>query len=224
MRTPDLPLNLTNLDQLNRKGGGRCVFLQSNDDVETRPDWLEGRENVPSELHHETTSVTELDKFPGLLERFIHGPIPETAHDTPKIPSSLSEDRGVDRIAEGNQQVLGVTGRQSPHYKAGPLQNQSRHAKSRMLAGRSKAPAVLVVVDKGDGIVDAFWFFFYSYNLGNVVLNIRFGNHVGDWEHTLVRFQHGKPIEIFYSQHYFGEAYTYEAVRKVGKRVGAPSR
>lgn len=85
--------------------------------------------------------------------------------------------------------------------------------------GRSDAPAVLIVVDKGHGIVDAFWFFFYSYNLGRKVLNVRFGNHVGDWEHSLVRFQHGKPKVVFFSEHFFGTAYTYDAVEKIGKRV-----
>jgi len=84
--------------------------------------------------------------------------------------------------------------------------------------GRSKAPAVLVVVDKGAGVVDAFWFYFYSFNLGNSVLNVRFGNHVGDWEHCMVRFYHGEPKALFFSAHTAGEAYSYEAVEKVGKR------
>lgn len=86
--------------------------------------------------------------------------------------------------------------------------------------GRSSAPAVLVTIDKGNGIVDAFWFFFYCYNLGNKVLNIRFGNHVGDWEHTLVRFKNGEPHEVFFSEHSWGEAYTWNAVEKYGQRVG----
>ena len=81
-------------------------------------------------------------------------------------------------------------------------------------SGRSSAPAILVVVPKEDGIVDAFWFFFYSYNLGNTVLNVRFGNHVGDWEHTAVRFVHGKPEYVYLSEHNFGEAYDYSAVEK----------
>ena len=85
--------------------------------------------------------------------------------------------------------------------------------------GRSDAPAVLIVVYKGRGIVDAFWFYFYSYNLGNVVLNVRFGNHVGDWEHSLVRFQNGKPKVVFFSEHNFGSAYSYSAVEKIGQRV-----
>ncbi|TKA77785.1 hypothetical protein B0A55_04697 [Friedmanniomyces simplex] len=80
--------------------------------------------------------------------------------------------------------------------------------------GKSNAPAVLVVVDKGNGTVDAFWFFFYSFNQGQKVLNIRFGNHVGDWEHTLVRFHHGKPHSVFFSEHDFGAAYAWHAVEK----------
>ena len=83
--------------------------------------------------------------------------------------------------------------------------------------GHSKAPATLVVVEKAHGVVDAFWFFFYSYNLGNEVF-LRFGNHVGDWEHTVVRFQHGRAKAVFVSEHYFGQAYTYRAVEKRGKR------
>ncbi|KAL8795008.1 MAG: hypothetical protein Q9195_002456 [Heterodermia aff. obscurata] len=86
------------------------------------------------------------------------------------------------------------------------------------IGGRSSAPAVLVTVNKGHGIVDAFWFYFYSYNLGNKVLNIRFGNHIGDWEHSLIRFQHGEPKIVFFSEHFFGQAYTYAAVEKIGRR------
>ncbi len=91
--------------------------------------------------------------------------------------------------------------------------------RSERQSGRSDAPAVLIVINKGRGIVDAFWFYFYSYNLGNVVLNVRFGNHVGDWEHSLVRFQNGKPKVVFFSEHNFGSAYSYSAVEKIGQRV-----
>ena len=80
--------------------------------------------------------------------------------------------------------------------------------------GSSTAPATLVVVPKEDGIVDAFWFFFYSFNLGQTVFNIRFGNHLGDWEHTLIRFKDGKPIEVFLSEHNFGDAYAWHAMEK----------
>lgn len=156
-----LPLNLSNLDQLNQFEKGRHVFLTSNDNVEDRPDWLGGQAN---------------------------------------IPDNFSDDANADHF-----------GFQTARSK---MWKQSR-------GGRSDAPAVLLTVDKGDGIVDAFWFFFYSYNLGNIVLNIRFGNHIGDWEHTLVRFQHGKPKVVFVSEHFFGSAYSYSAVEKIGNRVSS---
>ena len=88
--------------------------------------------------------------------------------------------------------------------------------------GYSKAPATLIWIDKGNGVVDAFWFFFYSYNLGNIVFNVRFGNHVGDWEHTMMRFVDGEPKWMFLSQHSGGDAYTFDAVEKKGKRVCLP--
>ena len=113
-------------------------------------------------------------------------------------------------------------------YKSSPtfplssiLRNRSPKA-VKTKGGDSDAPAVMLTVDKGNGILDAFWFFFYSYNLGNKVFNIRFGNHVGDWEHTMVRFQHGEPKAVFFSEHNFGSAYSYDAVEKIGKRVCPP--
>ncbi|KAL8798748.1 MAG: hypothetical protein Q9223_007772 [Gallowayella weberi] len=162
MAASSASLSLTNLDKLNEYTNGRFVYLTSDDNVEERPDWLEGEKNIPD--------------------------YPEELHQT--------------LLAGGNnlQQPFGT--------------DQERAVQG----GRSDAPAVLVVVDKGQGIVDAFWFFFYSYNLGNLVFNIRFGNHVGDWEHCLVRFEDGKPKHVFVSEHYFGQAYTYDAVEKLGKR------
>jgi hypothetical protein len=88
--------------------------------------------------------------------------------------------------------------------------------------GYSRAPSVLVLVDKGSGILDAFWFFFYSYNLGQTVFNIRFGNHVGDWEHAMIRFEAGIPRALYLSEHEGGQAYAWAALEKhVPQGVGA---
>jgi hypothetical protein len=88
--------------------------------------------------------------------------------------------------------------------------------------GFTKAECFLFVVDKGE-YVDAFWFFFYAFNLGNQVLGVRFGNHVGDWEHTAIRFRKdtGKPENVYYSEHEWGAAFWYDDVEKSkgGKRV-----
>ena len=50
------------------------------------------------------------------------------------------------------------------------------------------------------------------------VLGSRFGNHVGDWEHTMVRFIDGVPDTVYYSAHSGGAAYKYSAVEKIDVR------
>lgn len=40
---------------------------------------------------------------------------------------------------------------------------------------------VIIVVDKGDGITDAFFMYFYTYNKGPAALGHEVGNHLGDW-------------------------------------------
>lgn len=79
------------------------------------------------------------------------------------------------------------------------------------------APAVLVVVDKGNGWLDSYWFYFYSFNLGPFVMGRGpYGNHVGDWEHSLVRFYQGKPVTLWMSAHGGGNGYVFDTVEKYG--------
>ncbi|KAF2477891.1 uncharacterized protein BDR25DRAFT_206786 [Lindgomyces ingoldianus] len=211
--------NLTNLNDLNR--WGRFVYLQSDDNVEERPEWLGGETNIPNipdpdpwakwdeqigQRFEEDTDAEGEDWWEvGVGDtvdkggiRPVSGPITEPV----TVPTNT---------AEGEDLLHKIDKQWQPELARRKLGKE-------IVGGRSGAPAVLIVVDKGDGVVDAFWFFFYSYNLGNTVFNVRFGNHVGDWEHTVVRFQHGKPKAVFFSEHSFGEAYTYEAVEKIGKR------
>ena len=115
-------------------------------------------------------------------------------------------------------ELLGIPTHQEPLRSDSGKNHYTNSDDKKPHGGRSSAPAILVMVSKPSGILDAFWFFFYSYNLGHKVFNVRFGNHVGDWEHTMVRFHHGKPKYVFVSEHFFGEAYTYRAIEKIGKR------
>ena len=81
-----------------------------------------------------------------------------------------------------------------------------------------KGPAVLIVMDKGNGWVDAFWFYFYPFNLGPYIMGYGpWGNHIGDWEHSLVRFYMGEPKYLWMSAHAGGTAYKFEAIEKVKK-------
>ncbi|WP_437317548.1 Vps62-related protein [Sorangium sp. So ce385] len=70
---------------------------------------------------------------------------------------------------------------------------------------------------------DVIYWMFYPYNNGKVVCllyldyglgttcgkSIRFGNHVGDWEHMTVRFIDGRPAQVFLAQHSGGETLAY---------------
>jgi hypothetical protein len=224
--------NISNLGDLNK--WGRFVYLQSDDNVEDRPSWLGADYNIPNAPNDgnddDEDEDGEHDKGPdGHLEEDKNGeksgwwhvgvgdtrgrggirPDP-TAPGLP-IPSKTLEG---DELVDDNDK----------HWRSELRYARRSFTGKKVVGGRSDAPVPLVVVDKGDGVVDAFWFFFYSYNLGNAVFNIRFGNHVGDWEHTVVRFQHGEPKAVFFSEHSFGEAYTWDAVEKSGQRVSLLTR
>jgi Vacuolar protein sorting-associated protein 62 len=188
---------LQNLDDLNRWEHGRYVFLTSNDNVEERPEWLEGEKNIPvPPPQQEYLSEEDLIHTPG-----------------------RTYTEGVKQSVEDLKEWF-QTGEHSDDETHTDLKREakSKSAQQTMRGGRSDAPAVLIVVNKGQGIVDAFWFFFYSFNLGNVVFNIRFGNHVGDWEHVAIRFHNSQPKAVFFSEHSFGSAYSFDAVEKIGKR------
>lgn len=219
-------LNLTNLDELNKWDNGRFIYLTSNDNVEQRPDWLGGQKNIPDLpddpdqqqrndrngdnflLKHEKNNIgLERFRFKPNAERYFGAKFEQ---DQGKLGPKNEPDHMQNSVNGGKEDKI---------FGRDAAQAASDEIKKRQLAGRSDAPAILIVVNKGRGIVDAFWFFFYSYNLGNMVFNVRFGNHIGDWEHTLVRFVDGKPRYVYFSEHNFGEAYSYGAVEKIGKRV-----
>lgn len=212
----DEPLNsidhtwsLSNLHQLNKLG--EAIVLRSNDDVEDRPDWLHSHKNIPNEFDEDPSDGSPVPEHP---KKGSNEPLDRektTWYDVDKSHSMhrISDPRG--RQSGGNQHVMSKR----------DLSTDGDHAKRITTRGHkpdkdgySAAPAVLVVVDKGSGIVDAFWFFFYSYNLGQTVLGVRFGNHVGDWEHCMVRFEHGVPKGVYFSEHEGGQAYAWEAVEK----------
>ncbi|KAJ5779172.1 Vacuolar protein sorting-associated protein 62 [Penicillium paradoxum] len=202
---------LSDLHELNQWEKGRPVFLTSNDDVQTRPPWLEGERNIPETNDDKKESWADWD---GRVDGDIPGDTEENRakwydfHQLQQEDASEPESNFNEHLQA--QQVLKEHIRR--RYGGEEIYNDVG------AGGRSDAPAILVVMDKGNGIVDAFWFYFYSFNLGNTVVNVRFGNHVGDWEHSMVRFHNGKPKALFFSAHQGGEAYSYEAVEKIGHR------
>ncbi|KAF3004099.1 hypothetical protein E8E13_003774 [Curvularia kusanoi] len=79
--------------------------------------------------------------------------------------------------------------------------------------------SVIIINEKPNGSIDVFYFYFYAYNPGTKVLDISFldfGYHVGDWEHTMLRFASANlpPEAMWYSQHANGQAFRYSSVEK----------
>jgi Vacuolar protein sorting-associated protein 62 len=206
MNTSSSRHNVHNLHELNGGQRGKALFMHSKDDVEQRPDWLGSAYNKPipypdEEEEEEVDTYTEFtDESSEEIEKeFWFDPYGRKTKQAPPLSSSFRK--------------------QTP-----PRRRQKRTPALPSPGGYSPAPAHLILVDKGHGILDAFWFYFYSYNLGTTVLNIRFGNHVGDWEHSLIRFVNGTPKAVFFSAHSGGLAYAYEGVEKAKGPPGVKGR
>lgn len=81
------------------------------------------------------------------------------------------------------------------------------------------APVYAYWADKGDGVVDLVYFFYFPYNRGKEVVDTIWGNHVGDWEHITVRVLQRAddsliPSQVYLSAHDFGGAYMWADVEK----------
>ena len=194
LNTSDHKWTLHNLHKLNPLGD--LIMLRSNDDVESRPSWLHSHQNIPNPFKEKPGEAIKKPFHPH------GGALPIERERTTWY--DVDKNHPMHRISDPRHR-----GSDTQHAKRLTTRGHKPDAD-----GYSKAPAVLIVVDKGSGIVDAFWFFFYSYNLGQTVLGLRFGNHVGDWEHCMVRFENGVPRGVFFSEHEGGQAYAWEAVEK----------
>lgn len=79
--------------------------------------------------------------------------------------------------------------------------------------------SAIIVNDHGGGLVDVFYMYFYAFNYGGDYFGLNIGNHVGDWEHNMIRFRDGVPQAMWYSQHAEGQAFEYKVLEKEGTRV-----
>lgn len=226
------PMTLANMHRLNAEDGR--VFLTSKEDVEERPEWLHSHVGVPEAYEWEETEAErrrrEMDQEELRLrggtswwdvnkDRPLHrisDPRRIPYQDTSAPPYSRSRPFSSRAVRSKNLRRRQLAGEEPEPQRPfpGPPGSPDSDVNKPDPSGYSSAPAVLIMVDKGSGIMDAFWFFFYSYNLGQTVLEIRFGNHVADWEHCMIRFENGVPRAMFLSEHEGGQAYAWEALEK----------
>jgi hypothetical protein len=243
------PLSLGNMRPLNQYEPG-TVFLTSKEDVETRPEWLHSHVGEPSpfddggdepdtpgdshgpegdeEGRRSRDGTTWYDVGRNNPLHRISDPRKFPTKSTSRLIQKLlfqrhnlfSMDDRSDKLSPAHLPTPKPPN-QTPILPLSSSSSSSSRGYKPDAQGYSKAPAVLILVDKGSGILDAFWFFFYSYNLGQTVLGTRYGNHVGDWEHCMLRFEDGIPRGVFFSEHEGGQAYTFGAVEK-HKPTGRP--
>jgi hypothetical protein len=127
--------------------------------------------------------------------------INETVDSTAPNPVTLGNLNDLNEVGNGGVNVY-LTSKEGiealPAWFGGVTPNSASHE----TVGATSC--AIITVDKGNGLLDAFFFYFYAYNRGDWVLNLQaleFGDHVGDWEHNMVRFQDGVPQAVWYSQH-----------------------
>ncbi|KAL5049910.1 hypothetical protein BDW71DRAFT_194907 [Aspergillus fruticulosus] len=137
----------------------------------------------------------------GIAEHLDHV-VPEVNYEPIEgVPSPLILDNLDQLNALGNESVYltsqeGINANPQPGWLYGAEIDENGQA--------SDVSSIIIVNDRGDGEVDAFYFYFYS-------------------EHNMIRFQNGVPQAIWYSQHSGGQAFTYDAIEKQGKRPVAYS-
>jgi hypothetical protein len=73
----------------------------------------------------------------------------------------------------------------------------------------NQVPIYAYYIEKGTDLIDIAYYIFYPFNAGKDVLNTKFGNHVGDWEHITVRISNNTPSQLYWSAHDFGAAVSF---------------
>ncbi|KAF4993078.1 hypothetical protein FGRMN_6693 [Fusarium graminum] len=136
----------------------------------------------------------------------------------------------LENLAELNNhggEEVALTSKEDPLTFPSWIQGEAPDADGRL---HDSVPCAVILVEKSDVDIDAFFFYFYSYNEGpnitqvlepidwliggiELAAGLHFGNHVGDWEHNMVRFQNGTPVGVYYSQHIDGVGYKWDDYR-----------
>ncbi|SPJ74239.1 uncharacterized protein FTOL_03969 [Fusarium torulosum] len=168
--------------------------------------WLHSEDRfMPSDLAaHVSNTIPKLDGEP------ISGP-------------SVDLENLAELNSHGGEDVA-LTSKEDPLTYPPWILGEAPDARGRI---HDSIPCAVILVEKSDVDIDAFYFYFYSYNEGpnitqvlepidwfiggkELAAGLHFGNHVGDWEHNMVRFHNGTPVGVYYSQHVDGVGYKWD--------------
>ncbi|KAG8801806.1 Vacuolar protein sorting-associated protein 62, partial [Serendipita sp. 399] len=161
--------------------------------------------------------------FPGKPEVHIKGLVPCTLlGDKIEVPEEHRGKLSMLGLKEVNRPEVFLTLEKNIRSKGGDLIEELRSSECKPCSaansgghegsdltpnGKSEAPVWILVRDKTG-----------PYNQGNTVLFTHFGNHIGDWEHAMIRFRNGKPEAMHLSAHSDGNAWKWDAFEKKGDR------
>jgi hypothetical protein len=140
--------------------------------------------------------------------------IPSSSIPSPLTLSNLADLNSIPNSRDGKDiyltSTLDPTTSPRPQYLHGVLPNATTGKTEHAIS------SAIITVDKGSDTIDAFYFYFYAFDYGGDYLDrsLNVGNHVGDWEQNAIRFIHGIPQSIWYSQHASGQAFEFSVTEK----------
>jgi len=128
----------------------------------------------------------------------------------PNGPNPLTLENLADLNNLGGKDVYltsNVRPNERPEYFRGVLPNSDGETENAVTA-------TIIVNDHGHETVDVFYFYFYAFDFGGHYFGQDIGDHIGDWEHNMIRFVDGKPSKVWFSQHSGGQAFKYDVLDK----------
>jgi hypothetical protein len=160
------PLELGDLGQLNAQNS--TVYLTSKDDVESRPEWLHSHVGIPAPFDDDDRKgAGDGDGGRGQDEHW--GWRDDTRPSEGTTWWDVDKEHPPHRIADPRKLSDGQRDRQRRQRQSRAFRESQQHPlvggsqedekPNNHSSGYSDGPAVLVLVDKGAGILDAFWFF-----------------------------------------------------------------
>lgn len=117
--------------------------------------------------------------YPSDMLKHIANTHPEVNHTAVEgVPDPLTLDN-LDKLNEFGGKNIYLTSTENLIKYPKFLHGKKPDSKT-LQTGKAKS-CVVVVVEKGDSILDAFYMYFYTFNEGPTALGHTVGNHLGDW-------------------------------------------